>query len=450
METKATRLEGLHALVEVPPFIRISRADIFSLSSVPAWDIFIVRSIHKEEDQKKSSHAGQFLSIGPISRDEVADAVKRVFHDDSISEVIIQEYKKGISGVAFCFSEDYCYVEYSNCSEGVTAGKVRPFVALLSNENPPQYRKLQAELLKIYRHFGPSDVEFIGIDDPVFVQTRPITSNFEVDCEMVRLQMRLQESLSGKWIENDVAQVIGEHASCDSNFVFYYMEAITSIFRRYFTREIDVSLSDVINVGSQYFVSERYVTSTTLGRFDLLRFAIIFFKEQEILKDLDKGGSLTELFEKSILSSMAYTFLKKKEFFDIREKYRQMIDALLVTHDCTEGKILRFPYSGYLDSVIELNRDLNTWISLGKRGGRGIQVASGRFDRTKFFRYQEGRAIPSGAVVLCDYLYPEIGRSIDTIQGVICANGSINSHVAILCRERNIPLVIQANLDRYR
>jgi hypothetical protein len=450
METKATRLEKLSSYVQVPAFVRISKQSVLNLDDVPHWEQYIVRSVSGEEDQDQSSHAGQFITIGPIKREGIADAIKCVFQQATAVEVIVQEYKQGISGVAFCFDESFFYIEYSAYPEGVTSGKNRPFVAIFPARQGSQYEKLHQELLKIYKQFGSSDVEFIGINDPAFVQVRPITSEFDVDREMVTLQMGLQDSISGKWIENDLGQVIGEHKSHDSLFVSYYMQSLTLVFKQYFKRDVGIAPHDVINVGSQYFVSESFINSTKLGRLDLLKFAFIFHREQERLKKIDvKNTSLEELFEKSILSSMAYTLLKKKEFFNIREKYRQVIDEFLAQGNFSVSEIRRFPYNGQLDSIIELDRDLAVWIAIKKRDSFGIQVVPGEFDPTKFFSYQEGEKIPDGAVVLCDNLYPDIGKNIDTIQGIICANGSINSHVSILCRERNIPLVIQADIEHY-
>ncbi len=450
METKATRLEKLSNCVSVPAFVRVTKQEVFNFDQIPKWEQYIVRGVSETEDQEHSSHAGQFVTIGPVAREGVIQAVETIFQHPTAVEMIVQEYKHGMSGVAFCFDTDYFYIEYSSYPEGVTAGKVRPFVAVLPTENSSRYKNLEAELVKIYVQFGPSDVEFISVEDPAFVQVRPITSVFDVDREMAVLQMDLQDSIAGRWIENDLAHVIGEHKKCDSVFVFFYVRSLAAVLKKYFKKSVDISAGDVINVGSQYFVSERFIKSTALGWLDLLRFALVFHHEQGRLRNTAEDTSLEGLFEKSILSSMAYTFLKKREFFDIREEYRRAIDILLKGQGCEGDELRRFPYGGQLDPVIELNRDLAVWMAIRKRDSFGVQVVTGEFDKTKFFNYREGAEIPDGAVVLCDYLYPDIGRRIDAISGIVCANGSINSHVAILCRERNIPLVIQADIEHYR
>ncbi len=450
METKGTRLEKLSSYVLVPAFVRLARQDVFNVDQIPKWEQYIVRGVSTTEDQEQSSHAGQFITIGPVSRGDVAGAVGRIFQNAAAIEVIIQEYRQGISGVAFCFDTDYFYIEYSSYPEGVTAGKIRPFVAILPTKQGSRYEKLQEELLKIYQQFGSSDVEFIGIENPTFVQVRPITSAFDTDREMIALQMSLQDSVSGKWIENDLAQVIGEHKKHDSVFVSFYTRSLATVLEKYFHKSVDMSVRDVINVGSQYFVSEHFIKSTRLQRLDLLKFALVFHREQKRVRDgVVKDAPLEELFERSILSSMAYTLLKKKEFFDIREEYRQRIDLLLARESSLGIDIRRFPYDGQLDSVIELDQERAVWQTIRRRDSFGLQVVPGEFDKTKLFTYREGVEIPDGVVVLCDYLYPDIGRNIDAICGILCINGSINSHVAILCRERNIPLVIQADMKHY-
>lgn len=447
METKATRLEKLKKLVPVPEFIRISKGSPVNLHTIPEWGMYIIRGVSTIEDQKDSSHAGQFVTIGPVERSFILDAIERIFTYDWSCEVIVQKYQVGISGVAFCFSRDFLYIEYSDYKEGVTSGKIRPFVSILPTKKIEKYHKLQDNLQKIYETFGPSDVEFIDINNPTFVQVRPITRTFEVDIEMITLQMLLQESLVGKWIENDLAQVIGEHKKNDNAFAFYYIKTLTFITKRYFKRDIQISMDDVINIGEQYFISTQFIDATRLRYLDILRFAFVFTKKQQCMRDTEADVSLEELFEKSIFSSMAYTIFKKKEFFDIREKYRQKIDRLLLKEDSSDAKIRRFPYSDFLGSVIEIDCDTSTWITIQKRNSQGIQVVPGELDPKHFFLYQEGVAIPKGAVVVCDHLYPDIGKSIDMIAGILCANGSFNSHVAILCREKNVPLVIQSDRE---
>lgn len=450
MDTKATRLEQLSAIVSVPPFIRVAKKGAFLVENLPFWNTYIVRGVSATEDQQHSSHAGQFITIGPIERHEVSQAVQRILREDLAIEVIIQEYREGLNGVAFCFENDSFYVEYSGYREGVTAGKVRPFVALLPVEHSEYYSALQEQLGKIFSKFGPCDVEFVGVSDPSFVQVRPITSGFEVDAEMIRLQMRLQEAIDGKWVENDLSQAIGEHKDSPSTFVFFYMRSLASVYRKYFKKAVSLSSKNVIQVGSQFFVSALFLEETRLSGFDLLRFTLAFFREQDRLRNYAASGtSLEDLFERSILSSMAYTLLKKREFFDIREEYRQMIDRRLMQQgEMPSDSLLSFPYSGRLDGVLEFDRETATWKALKKRGEAGRQIVPGMFDHKKFFHYREGFAIPDGAVVICDYLYPDIGKRIDSIAGVICANGSVNSHVAILCREKKIPLMIQAEIEK--
>jgi len=57
--------------------------------------------------------------------------------------------------------------------------------------------------------------------------------------------------------------------------------------------------------------------------------------------------------------------------------------------------------------------------------------------------------IPPGVIVITDHLYPEIGKYMTDIKGIICKYGALSAHVAILAREYQVPLIIQTEIDRY-
>ena len=177
VSTKASRLQQLSDIVSVPAFTVITRNDKFDPDSHTAGNPscqYMVRSSSAAEDQADYSHAGQSLTLGPVSPGKVAGCIKQLWRDDSVDEIIIQQYVDASHwGVAFCFSEESMLIEYSAIFEGVTSGQVSPFTALLPAEHKTEmgrYRKLQQELLKIYQNFGPCDVEFVNIDAPRFVR----------------------------------------------------------------------------------------------------------------------------------------------------------------------------------------------------------------------------------------------------------------------------------------
>ncbi|HBH36622.1 MAG TPA: hypothetical protein DDW45_09930, partial [Gammaproteobacteria bacterium] len=105
----------------------------------------------------------------------VSASINKAFLNLDVDEVIVQEYVAAKEwGVAFCFSEKSILVEYSSEFEGVTSGTVNPFTALLPT-TCPRYKKLEQRLLKIHAQFGSSDIEFVNLEEPQFVQVRPIT-----------------------------------------------------------------------------------------------------------------------------------------------------------------------------------------------------------------------------------------------------------------------------------
>jgi phosphohistidine swiveling domain-containing protein len=53
-------------------------------------------------------------------------------------------------------------------------------------------------------------------------------------------------------------------------------------------------------------------------------------------------------------------------------------------------------------------------------------------------------------VLVTDELYPEIGSILDRLRGIVAESGGFGSHLAILARERRVPMRIQAAGARVR
>ena len=125
-ETKASRLQQLSEIVNVPAFTVITRNDRFDPAGHIAGDTScqcMVRSSSAAEDQADFSHAGQSLTLGPVSPGKVAGCIEQLWRDDTVDEIIIQQYVDASHwGVAFCFSEESILIEYSAIFEGVTSG----------------------------------------------------------------------------------------------------------------------------------------------------------------------------------------------------------------------------------------------------------------------------------------------------------------------------------------
>lgn len=445
-ETKATRLQELSTVVPVPIFFVLDRGDRFHDESLPGNKKYIVRSSTDFEDQQYSSQAGQSKTFGPLAKKSIEANVKVLFENPRVTQVIVQEYisSKDGNGVAFCFDRDKLYVEYSAKGEGVTAGTVKPYVALLPTKIS-RYHALTIFLQKLYDHYGLCDVEFIGIENPQFVQVRPVTQTFDIDASRVQLQMELQEISEHTWIENDFCRVMAEHEQTAAHYSQTYMRAMQNVTKKYFKKHIHTVERPFLQIGEQYFMSGKLVDQMTPHFWDSVRLAIAFPSLRRYMQTtpLEKY-TLEAAMEYSIILSYMYAFMPSKKTFDLRQKFRDHIDGRLNTHI--------FPYKIEtplrLASKVISDEQKKVWISFDQKELEGMIVVDGNFDEGPFFDLQNAQQkIPSGVIVRTKQLYPEIGRVIADLKGIVCENGALTSHVAILAREHDIPLKIQTKID---
>ena len=93
-ETKASRLQQLSEIVSVPAFTVITRNDKFDPAGHLAMQHLascqcMVRSSSAAEDQADFSHAGQSLTLGPVSHGKVAACIEQLWRDETVDEIII-------------------------------------------------------------------------------------------------------------------------------------------------------------------------------------------------------------------------------------------------------------------------------------------------------------------------------------------------------------------------
>lgn len=445
-ETKATRLQELSTVVPVPIFFVLDRGDHFHKNLLTGDIQYMVRSSTDFEDQQYSSQAGQSKTYGPLKKTDVEVHIAKLFENPRVTQVIIQNYVKSSegSGVAFCFDRDQLYVEYARKGEGVTAGTVKPYVALLPTKIP-RYEKLTAFLQKLHDHYGLCDVEFIGLTDPQFVQVRPVTQSFELDTEYISLQMQLQELHEHSWVENDVCRVMAEHDMKASHFSEVYLRAMKNITKKYFKKQLRVPAYPFIKIGEQFYMSGKLAKKITPRFKDLLRLAFAMPSLRHYLHTTPlEQYTLAAAMEYSIILSFIYTFMPSKKIFALRQQFRFFIDK----------KLKERPFTYALETPLKLSADIisddhnNVWIAFGKKEDTGVIVVPGNFVDGPFFDLHDPQQkIPPGVIVRTKQLYPEIGRVIADVRGVICENGALTSHVAILAREHDIPLKIQAKIS---
>ena len=445
-ETKASRLQQLSEIVNVPAFTVITRNDKFYPAGYTSCQC-MVRSSSAAEDQADFSHAGQSLTLGPVSPGKVAGYLEQLWRDDTVDEIIIQQYVDASHwGVAFCISEESILIEYSAIFEGVTSGQVSPFTALLPAELE-RYRKLHQGLLMIYRHFGPCDVEFVNLDDPRFVQVRPITRDIAFDASYVKLKMGLQEYETECWHENDVCRMLSERDDYSEMLPGLYLDAVSKVYSEHFSRKLVIPDPAFIRISDQFFMAGPLEEQLIPGTWGAIRLA---FKLPALLATIRermlKDCSLNDLMYNSILLSLAYELNGKQDVFNDREAIRVELEQRM-----TKGRISPdFRYDTVLSDTINLDKKTCCWITLEHRDSQGIVVVPGDFDAGPHFILENRQqTIPPGVIVVTRQLYPEIGQSVKNIRGIICEHGALSAHVAILAREYQVPLKIQTSIDKY-
>ena len=444
-------MQQLSEIVSVPAFTVITRNDQFDpdIHTVgnPACEC-MVRSSSAAEDQADFSHAGQSLTLGPVSPDKVAACIEQLWRDDTVDEIIIQQYVDASHwGVAFCFSEASMLIEYSAIFEGVTSGQVSPFTALLPAKLE-RYRKLHQGLLMIYRHFGPCDVEFVNLDDPRFLQVRPITRDIAFDASYVKLKMGLQEYETECWHENDVCRMLSERDDYSEMLPGLYLDAVSKVYSEHFSRKLVIPDPAFIRISDQFFMAGPLQEQLIPGTWGTIRLA---FKLPALLATIRermlKDCSLNELMYNSVLLSLAYDLNGKQDVFNDREAIRLELEQRM-----TKGRVSPdFRYDSVLSDKIHFDKKTCCWITLEHRDSQGIVVVPGDFDAGPYFILENRQqAIPPDVIVITRQLYPEIGQSVKNIRGIICEHGALSAHVAILAREYQVPLKIQTSIDEYR
>ena len=445
-ETKATRLKKLSLVVPVPHFFIIKKNE-----PLPALDKnhkYMVRSSTKDEDQEKSSQAGISTTLGPIKAGRVKWATKYIFSQKPDCEIIIQKYEKGTNGVAFCFSKNKIYSEFSKIFEGVTSGKIHPFVAVMPSRIK-KYETLQKHLQKIYQKFGPCDVEFVGIKNPVFVQVRPITKEFQIDKRHYTL-MELQE-ISRNWIENEFCRVLPERKDNPKAFVSLYLNALKKFHKDFSNKKIKIPDEPLIKIGEQYFIDEHILSQTKLSFMGIIRLVIFWLRQKESLqKNLPKEPK--EAMYKSIILSTLYELFNNKELISLREKYRKHINELISKkqNHIEKIKIPFFSSNKKINPYLKLDENNKIWLTNPLSAEEGITIVPGMPSGPYQIINNSKEKIKPGNIVVTPQLYPELGEMIQQLKGIISEGGALTSHVSILAREHNVPLIIQVDKARER
>lgn len=443
---KSERLKELSKIVVVPLYYTISRLQDYKKiqNNLDKTKTYIVRSSCKNEDQKNSSYAWQSFSSWPISYDKIQESITKAFAQTNINNVIIQEYIQWESGVIFCLAKDEIIVEYSNISEWVTSWSIIPFVWILPS-NIEKYSTIYEESFKIFDKNWACDIEFVWLEKPNFVQVRPITKNFKIDKNLETLKMQIQELPAEEWIENDFCRVLIEREEYDKSFIEKYIESNKKYYQKHFNKNIEITYFPFIKISDQYFISSDYLNILKLNLKEVAIFSSNYEKNKNIIKHrLINNNDLEDMFDLLITLSIAYDLLNDIKIFEQKEFLREKIYSKLEKSQRTSD----FTSNRAIDEIISFDYEKKIWKNIWYKNQDWITIVEGDFLSWPYHIYDpQTDFIPENEIIITKELYPNLGKNMKKIKGIICKNWAQTSHVSILAREYNIPLKIQAKKE---
>jgi phosphohistidine swiveling domain-containing protein len=396
-----------------------------------------------------------------VSPDDLAAALEAVFADARVTEVIVQEWVDGPSGVALSLSpEDRRHdskphgrwlVEYARAAGAVTAGRVAPFCALLPNELP-RYAQLEAQLDLIADAFGACDVEFVGLTSPRFVQVRPLTAPVSVDDDMVRVKQALQDLDEDDWHQNALCIDLMERPEQDEAWMELFVSTVADTYERVTGLRPDLGTQPFLKLGRQMFCSGRCARALRLSARQALRVglasATVARRSEFVLAD---PGSTAEALmdtaiELNLQADLAPSFLpgRARTLFALRERCRQRLSESLPLR----SRPADVPCPRRLAPELALDAESLCWKGAAWHEGAGLDVVPGADRAAPTHRYdRRPDQVPEGVLLHTEELYPELAEVLPRVAGIVCAGGGLTSHLAILCREGQVPLRIQVGED---
>jgi phosphohistidine swiveling domain-containing protein len=409
------------------------------------------------EDGARTSHAGRSPTRGPVPPGELEAALGAVFADARVTEVIVQEWVDGPSGVALSLDPDdrrhdtkphaRWLVEYARAAGAVTAGRVSPFCASLPNDLP-RYASLQAQLELIGKEFGACDVEFVGLGSPRFVQVRPLTAPITQDGDMVRVKQVLQELDEETWHQNALCIDLMERPEQDGAWLDLFVSTVAHTYERMTGLRPELGPHPFLKLGRQLFCSGRCARALRLSHRQALRVgltsATVRRRSERVLADPSSTAAtlMDTAIELNLHADLTPPFLARRarRLFTLRERCRQRLSESLPrrTHPVDA------PSSRRLAPELALDSQALCWKRAAWREGAGLDVVPGADRAAPTHRYdRRPERVPEGVLLHTEELYPELAEVLPRVAGIVCAGGGVTSHLAILCREARVPLRIQ-------
>jgi hypothetical protein len=432
--------------VRVPPFVVVRRGGAFARATLPAGRL-IVRGCAADEDAGSASQAGRSWSSGPVAPEAVEGALMRAFGDPRVAECVVQAFADGPSGVAFSVSHERTFMEYSAVHGGVTSGSVQPFSAVLPAAIP-RYGRLSEGIARIHAEHGPCDIEFAGLEEPAFVQVRPITASFRCDEELLRVAMDLQELEGGAWELASYGIDLMERADHDAALRALFLERVGPVYEALAGGRPVLPTRPFLKVGQQTFLDRRVFAALRPG---VRRSFALGLRQSRLLadirQDLDAQPSPQRVMDASLQLNLLSEALGPvvpglaTRLLALRERCRALLAAALQRGEASPDVAC----SRRLAPRLVRDDVRLAWTELGWDGSSGLDVVPGDFASGPFVAYRrDPGAVPAGCVLVTAELYPELADVLGRVKAVVAEGGGFASHLAILARERAVPLRIRA------
>lgn len=448
---KAGRLAELARIgFNVPPFAVVPGG------SVPEVRRYAVRSNADVEDGDASAHAGQFLTLLDVEPAELSDAIERVRASGSPS-VIVQEFiEPDFAGVAFTRSplggREMVIEWHKGRGADVVGGRVQPETVRFyrTNKPPAQFATAFEKFKKIEEHFGfPQDIEWcVRGGEWFFLQTRPITSISKKEYDGMRfLDRTLPADRPFRYEKTEVSEFAPRPTTAMLDLLKKMYGANGPIERAYRRHGVHYTYQPfLILVGSQLYVDRATEKKTLFPNFlTTIRNASALARIRPNLNDatrkietLERASSkdflkdYETIFDINLQAAAAF---KRKENVGEWEKLR------------ARGRMIAEKYLGIPERANNTEPDFpvvltDRPIAPDEHKPRGVSpgIAEGILSDGNLKVSATSRVI-----VATDILAPELADKLDRIAGIIAERGGELSHLAIIARERGVPVVVNAS-----
>lgn len=481
--TKALRLEKLKELgLRVPSFITVPyddgrEAQTIAQETVATLGVrrYAVRSSALVEDSDNASHAGQYLTKLDVPPEALASAIREVRESGPHMSLIIQEFiEPDCAGVTFTRSplggREMIIEWHRGRGDDVVGGKIQPGLIKLywtSTTTPRTLPGLDAAISsfkKIEAAFEfPQDIEWcIKNDQWYFLQSRSITSLTAAQYAGMRfLDGTLPRGRPFQYAKTEIS----EFAPCPTPAMMTLLlqmyashGPIARAYRRhgvrYTYRPFLVLIDRELYVDREEERRTLFpnVWTTIRNAAALARLPINRPDDRTLPKAATPAPSADEaidrflktyetIFEINLLCAAAWKRnVKRDDWSSLRKNGRAIVETHLREISRHVGPLHAPPHDQRVfppvlsDQLPKIQPDVPRGVSPG--------IAEGVLVSEQTFR---GDVLMDEPIILSTtILGPDLASSLDRVSGIISERGGELSHLAILARERGVPVVVNA------